>query len=455
MKKLAKFTDGSGVISALDSKVTMSLNECGFFEEDGFDWGSKKNEPNREFLSIFDNGEFRQSEAQRLFSKGPNQYDERLGLYRSLFVGHVEEGNFRASGSSGGIGTWITVELMRAGKVDHVIHVKECISGSDTLFEYGVSSSVDEVISGAKTKYYPVEMSKVLATVKRVPGRYAVVGIPSFICALRRLCSKESFYKTRLKYFVGLIAGHQKSARFADYMGWQVGIKPGDLRQIDFRHKLEGRPADEYGIKMTGYVNGVLKTFVRSKKDLIGQDWGMGFFKCPASDYTNDVFNETADIVIGDAWLPKFKADHAGSNVVIVRSAELHELLSRAGRDKRIHLEESSVAEIFQSQEAHYKHTKVELPFRYNRLARSKLGKKYALNPISTKIGFSRSLIQMARLITSYKSSQIYVEAVQANDISYFNRKMKKYIIIYRLAYYVDALIRRLRIIKSNVAGLL
>ena len=39
----------------------------------------------------------------------------------------------------------------------------------------------EEVLAGAKSRYYPIEMSKVMDFIKNNEGRYAFVGIPCFI----------------------------------------------------------------------------------------------------------------------------------------------------------------------------------------------------------------------------------------------------------------------------------
>lgn len=89
-----------------------------------------------------------------------NQHDSRIGYYSGLYVGHAEEEEFRARGSSGGMLTWILTELIRTGKVDAVVHVKKADNPHDgILFRYAVSKTPDEVQAGAKSRYYPVEAS--------------------------------------------------------------------------------------------------------------------------------------------------------------------------------------------------------------------------------------------------------------------------------------------------------
>ena len=100
---------------------------------------------------------------------------------------------------------------------------------------------------------------------------------------------------------MGLICGHQKSSKFAEALAWQVGIKPGNLKSINFRKKLLGRPANDYGVEMTGTINGKEITIIKPAKEFLGQDWGQGFFKIMVLMLLTDVMNETADITLGDA----------------------------------------------------------------------------------------------------------------------------------------------------------
>lgn len=75
-------------------------------------------------------------------------------------------------------------------------------------------------------------------------------------------------YKERIKYTVELICGHQKSTKFAELMAWQLGIKPGDLKDIDFRYKFPDKPASLYGIRVRGLVDGKMQTIITPTSEL-------------------------------------------------------------------------------------------------------------------------------------------------------------------------------------------
>lgn len=432
------FSEASGSCAVVDDNISMVLNEYGIYEEKVYLDENCELNPIVQYVSPNLNEETNESEiSKKIFGniKGIN-YDDRIGYFKSLYAGHVAEGDYRLNASSGGMGTWIFKELFEKNIIDGVIHVKENPDkNSSVLFKYDISRSVKEIMEGAKTKYYPVEFSEVLAIVKNTPGRYAIIGIPSFIMAIRLLAEKDDIIRDRIKFTVGLICGHQKSSKFAESLAWQVGIKPGNLTYINFRKKLRDRPSDEYAVELTGIIDGKEVTIVKSIKELIGQDWGQGYFKVKASDYSDDVMNETADITIGDAWLPEYTKDWQGNNVVVVRNPIIDELIKDGINSGKLNLDIVSQETIFNSQAAHFRHTVDELPYRLLK-AKKSVGwyPKKRIKP-SKDIPLIRKKIQDLREIISAKSHLLYKKAVELDDFNYFQVEMgkisRKYINLY------------------------
>ena len=423
------YSEASGTMAFVDSNIKMELNQFGLFEENIVDV-SKGVSHSAILVSPNLNEALNESIiSQELYSNEPGiQYDERLGYYLSTFVGHVNEGNYRENASSGGMGTWIFKEMFEKKLIDYVIHVKKNKnSNSNQMFKYGISSNVEEINDGAKTRYYPVELSEVLEEVKNTQGRYAIIGIPSFIYSIRLLSKIDPIINERVKYTVGLICGHQKSSKFAEAMAFQAGIKPGDLKEIDFRHKLLDRPANEYGVKMTGIVNGELKTFVKPKADLYGQDWGWGLFKPLASNFTDDVFNETADIVLGDAWLSDYTSDSQGNNIVIIRNKDIDNLVKNANKVNKLNMKNVDVEVVFKSQASHYRHTHDELSYRLSKKDKNNTWRPKKRVSSSDELPHIRRKVQDLREILSEKSHLYYQEAVKQNNFNHFVEAMSPY----------------------------
>ncbi|WP_125771753.1 Coenzyme F420 hydrogenase/dehydrogenase, beta subunit C-terminal domain [Companilactobacillus furfuricola] len=383
--------------------------------------------------------------AKQLFSSVKGiKHDDDLGYYSGLYVGHVTEGDFRSNGSSGGFGTWILSQLLKSNEVDFVINVVES-HDSGKLFKYSISNSLDGVKSGAKTKYYPVEFSEVINVLKETPGRYAIVGLPSFIMELRLLAELDPIIKERLKYTVGLVCGHQKSTKFAEFLAWQCGIKPGSLEKINFRKKQADYPADRYAIEVTGKVNGETQTIVKEMRDLVGNDWGQGFFKVRASDFTDDVMNETADITLGDAWLPEYTQDSLGNNILIVRNPTIQQIISDGIRDNKVSVDAVNASTIYRSQASHFKHTKYELAYRlFKKQKNHEWYPEKRIQP-SSDISLIRRKIQDQRETICFNIPKYYQVALSKNDMQYFINNANKLSAQYKRIYLGKRIISKLK----------
>lgn len=263
----------------------------------------------------------------------PEQADGRIGRFQAAYVGAVAEGEYRANGSSGGLVSWVAAELLRRGLVDGVAHVAPGAEGR--FFRYRISRTVEQVSEGAKSRYYPVEMSEVLAEIAATPGRYAVVGVPCFIKAVNLLRRNDPVLRERIGYTLGLFCGHMKSARLVESFAWQLGAPLEDVARPEYRLKNPDRPASWYTAHLT------LKDGTTRQQDwwhLCDGDWGAGFFMNAPCNLCDDVMAETADIAFGDAWVEPYSSDGRGTNVVIVRSPELHDIVRDAISRSRLEL---------------------------------------------------------------------------------------------------------------------
>lgn len=261
---------------------------------------------------------------------------QALGRHASCFVGSVIEGSFRAEGSSGGLATWILTEALSTGLVDAVVHVHPATEEGKDLFAFAVSRSLEAVRSGAKSRYYSLSMEAALAEAMLGEGRFALVGVPCVIKAARNLAARDMAFADKLGITLSLVCGHMKGASFAESLAWQSGIKPNELVGADFRVKQRGHSANDYAFSANS-IDG--RTATRGMTTLTTRRWDGGYHRVKACDWCDDVFGETADITIGDAWLPGYVQDELGNNVVIVRSAEVLALIGPARDEGRLLLE--------------------------------------------------------------------------------------------------------------------
>lgn len=252
----------------------------------------------------------------------------------------------------------------KEGLLMALIHVKPANDGDGIMSKYAISRTVEEIQAGVKTKCYPVELSEVLKIVLASPGKYAVIGISSFIMEVHRLAKYNPIIKERIVFTIGLICGHQKTTKYAEALAWECGIPPGDITEINFRKKIDGLPASEYAVEISGIIDGKVVTFSRRHDRFFSSHWGHGFFKSQFSDYTDDAFNETADVSLGDAWLSEYVEDSKGNNVVIIRNEVIDQIILEGISSGKLHLDELSEQKILESQSGLVHHIRDELPYR-------------------------------------------------------------------------------------------
>ena len=355
---------------------------------------------------------------------GEGDRHEALGRYESIWAGYVSDDEFRRQGSSGGVTSWVVLEALRRNEVDAVLHIRsERDEDTGAYSSFTVSRTEEEVLGGRGSRYHVQNLEPVMRYVREHPGRYAVVGVPCFIKAVRLLGRTDPIIGERVRLTVGLVCGHLKSTRFTDYLGWSVGIEPGRLADVDYRHKVEGRPANRYAIAARS-VDG--EEVAEGVEHIAMSDWGIGLFKPSACDYCDDVVAETADVTCGDAWLPPLMSDWRGANVVITRSPLAGALIDGGRAEGRLELEPWTPEQAAASQEAGLRHRRAGLAVRL--AERERLGtyappKRVAPDPdaVATPLG-RRMLLREQIAVTSHLA---FAEALEAGSLAVFHRRMR------------------------------
>lgn len=305
--------------------------------------------------------------------------------------------------------SWVATELLRQGLVDGVAHVKIATNHEreNSFFSYQISRTEQEIRAGAKSRYYPVELSEVLEAIRTTPDRYAVVGIPCFVKAINLLRAKEPLLRERIVFTLGLFCGHMKSARLVESFAWQMGVVLDEVEGVEYRLKNPDRPANWYTAHLT------LKDGRTTWKDwwhLVDGDWGAGFFQNSACNFCDDVVAETADIAFGDAWVEPYTSDGRGTNVIIVRSSVLHELVKKATHEDRLELKSVESNFIVNTQAAGFRQRREGLAFRLT-WPRFGLHPRKRVSPNFDSLSMQRKFIYIMRSQISAWSHRIFFVA--------------------------------------------
>ena len=326
---------------------------------------------------------------------------------------------------------------MNENLIDAVIHVKEGKKGN--IFEFAISNNSEELRKGAKSRYYPVEMSQVIEEVRKQDKRYAIIGIPCFIKAIRNLAENDQEIKNRIFYYIGIVCGHLKSKNFTSLFAWQQGIHPNDVVNIDFRYKIPSSSAALYAIKISYKKDGeIVHKISKTASELYGTDWGLGFFKYKACDYCDDVLAETADVVFGDAWASKYRKDWKGSNIVITRNETIDNLIKKGIKDKKLCFENIEKNIVMESQQGSFRHRRKGLAYRLYKLEKEGVwAPKKRVNPQDAKLDDKKYIkIQNYRMKFLDVVDEYFLEALRKNSFQHFKNELVIPILRYKFLVY-------------------
>ena len=302
--------------------------------------------------------------ATKLYGLQPGiEYLTGVGYHLATYTGYVADESLRAMATSGGIATWLIKSLMEDGTVDAAVCVgRSTVSG--TLFDFQVIDNPRDLDRCKKSRYYPVELSKVIPYIREARKKVVLVGLPCFIKAARLAAAIDPILRECVIYTVSIFCGHLKSRAFATYLANCCGIRDEEIVTADFRKAVSNRYAWDYDFEVT-YRRGQAeeRKSVRMK-DVFGGNWSLNFFMLNACNYCDDVIGETADVSIGDAWLQPYARDSRGTNLLVCRRQKVVDRLQQGCKSGDLHLETMSAEIVLQSQAGAFRQRRSGLSYR-------------------------------------------------------------------------------------------
>lgn len=398
-----------------------------------------------------------EDELSKIFFPDVVQNDNRIGKYIDCYAGHVKTGRFRERGSSGGMGKWLGYILLFKGRIDYLIQVVPNQTNDPTkpLFGYRVIDKSEDVLTGSKSSYYPVSLTEAVHFIENNKGSYAITGVPCFIKALRLLSLQDSKIKSRIKYTIGIVCGGMKSANQSKMIAWQLGVKPDDLTAIDFRRKYNDRSPKQKIYQVWSQKDNMERC--RDSYEIYGTDWGAGYFKPNACDYCDDVVAETADISIGDAWLPDFEKDPDGSSVIVVRNHELNRIIQDSIQGDELILKKLTAEEVATSQAGGLRHRREGLSYRLGKKTlRGVNVPRKRVKPFQYDLSKKRKRMFDLREKIAANSHIAFLKALEAGDLNILYREMRKLDRKYHALLYGNIFqrgIRKIRRILFSITG--
>lgn len=315
---------GCGICSNFSNKSRMDYNSQGFLTIN--DYKHQSNEITEENLV----NEI--CPGIKTYSK-ENKNDYVWGDYNNIFLGYSSNDKIRFKGSSGGTITQILVYLIENKLVDYVIHIQqdeEDILGNKVV----ITDDISKVISNTGSKYCPASpLNEVLKNLDE-KLKYAFVGRPCDIVALRNYEKIDSSIKDIIPYKISFFCAGTPSIEGTMKVLEEFSLNKEDI--IDFRYRGNGWPGFTTAVNKSG------EEFKMSYDD----SWGkiLNRYLHPRCKICPDGIGMSADLVFGDGWdcdekgYPIF-TEGSGKSLVISRNDIGEELINKLVKDKKIIIE--------------------------------------------------------------------------------------------------------------------
>ena len=273
-----------------------------------------------------------------------NTYGSLCGQHINLYTGWSNDFGIRRSGTPGGLATHIVKFLFENEEIDSVILVRSKKDSPLGLESY-LGLNVRDIYQGAKSKYQLVSFDKSLqeARTKKVK-KLAIVGLPCHIQAIHRAEEYDSFLKNRVAIKIGIFCGYNATRDFLRFFIEKENLHEKDIVRVKYR---EGNWYNsDYVIFETR--DKIFKFSFRTS--YLNAIWKGHLFLQKACAFCPDVVGESADISLGDAWLPEFSANEEGVSLCLTKSEKGEGIINKMLRYKELILIKRSIEDLFTAQ---------------------------------------------------------------------------------------------------------
>lgn len=413
---------GCGACAVVDSNVRLTRNQYGSMVA-AIDANIVPGSIADRVCPFSDNSLNEDVVGERVFASCEN-FDQRTGYYTNLYYGRRFTEAELLKSSSGGLTSYVAIELLKRHHVDGIIHVgRDQADDRDALFKFMVSYTEEDANACKKSQYYSLSFDEVVRSIRGDGKRYVFVGVPCFVKSLRNICLNDAVLNEQIPFMLGLVCGHLKSSRFAELLAWQLSVPPEKIQSVDFRVKNNASSVNSYDFQVVDIHQ---QAHAKTSNTMLGGNWGHAAFQLQACDYCDDIFAETADAVFGDAWLPQFSTWWQGTNIVLVRNPIIDDILESGKNSGAITLGGVSIDDLCKSQLGNFRHRKDGLIVRLD--DDLKQGKKVPKKRVDLsalgKIDQKRKKIVRLRKEMAVKSHEYFLQAREKHDLSLYMKPM-------------------------------
>jgi coenzyme F420 hydrogenase subunit beta len=276
-----------------------------------------------------------------------NPYDASEPLWgpqRFTGVGHATDAALRHHASSGGLISALVSHALASGLVDFVVQVK-ADPANPTGNVTTVSSSAADVFAAAGSRYVASSPLAGLEDWLARPGRFAFVGKPCDVAALRARAKADARISAHVPLMIAFFCAGIPSARAVGRVLQRLGVPADEV--AGFRFRGDGWPGRATATLKDGSARSM--SYADSWGDILSKEIQFRCKICP------DAVGAAADIACADAWhgdergYPSFEEED-GRSLVMARTPAGEAALKAARESGAVVVEPTPVSDIIAMQ---------------------------------------------------------------------------------------------------------
>lgn len=262
------------------------------------------------------------------------------GITREVLVGSATDDKVRKGGTSGGFVTQLLIYMLNKHLIDGALVLGSSADSNGWQAVPLIARTAEELKRAAKSKYTAVPSLKLLAEIKEVDGKYAVVGLPCFIHGLRKYQRISKRLRERIKLVIGLSCNTVLEPYVLDELCEFKGFKKYDI--VNFHFRYGSWPGNLYAQFKDGSYKKMLKLGEeRDEFNLLKL-----FYSPLRCNMCIDFSAEYSDISVADPWLRGPDGKYLFPDdwtTVLIRTEHGEDIVKMATADGYINVQEISL----------------------------------------------------------------------------------------------------------------
>ncbi len=226
---------------------------------------------------------------RQVFGKLPANYWS--GNYIDAYLGYATDPIVRGTASSGGIVSGLLIHAIETGQIAGAFLVRT-IPGRPFSPSLELATTRAEVLAAAGSKYWPAPVGQRLGDILRGNGRFAFVGVPCEIQALRKAQGVFKPLRDKIAFCIGLCCGRRAIIAGQHVALRKLGIDPNEVSEMRYRQ-------GEWPGHLVVWLRDGTRVDVPRAKQLPG--FSGHLFPHRRCLLCHDSISELADISVGDA----------------------------------------------------------------------------------------------------------------------------------------------------------